>query len=590
MRPAVLLLLLAGAAPAADPARRALLVGVTKYPNLAARFQLAGPANDVKLMRQTLADKFQFRPADIVTLSEADGTADPAKLPTRANIEREFQRLAATAAAGDTVFILMGGHGSQQPENHRPGAEPEPDGLDEVFLPRDVGAWDDKVGAVANAIIDDDLGAWLQAIRAKGASVCVVLDACHSGTMTRGGGGEQLRQLDAEADLGIPKAALDKARGAAADRPGEKTRGGGPAVEPPAFKLADKGGLVALYAAQASEPTAECDLPPKAARPERYGLLTFAVCSALTQAVENQSKPLTYRELAQRVHQQYAGWGRTFPTPVLEGGDRDREFLGDTVWPGRSQYTLAKTPAGGWAVNAGSVHGLTPNSLFDVLPPPGGGDQPVGQVRVTDVRPTGCDVEPLDPAAKLPAGGACKVARIDYGAMKLRVAVDPIDDADRPTPEPLRAKLLATVAKLGGDESLIEPVADPAKADWLVRALPDGRAVLAPAAGAVKGSATAGQGAGLRPGSGRRQARQVAGRRPRQHQQGGQPEGGGRAGGRRRGRPAGDAQADRGRQAGDVAQPRPGGIRQGQGGNPADQPRQGSGGRDPAVCGQRVQD
>jgi len=490
---------------AAEPpgARRALLVGVTAYPNLAPKFQLQGPANDVVLMRHVLSKHFQFADANIVTLSEAAGEKDPAKFPMRANIEREFQALAANAKPNDTIFILMGGHGSQQPECNRPGAEPETDGLDEIFLPRDVGPWNDKAGSVANAIIDDDLGNWLKAIRAKGASVCIVLDACHSGTMTRGAGGEKLRQLDSQNDLGIPAVTIEKARQTATTRgrSGEKTRGH--ATEPSPFKLADKGGLVALYAAQPSEPTAECDLPPRDPKANCYGVLTFALCTALTQGVETSSKPLTYRELSQRVFQQYSAWGRTFPTPVIEGGDRDREFLGDKIWPGRSSYLL--TQMGDiLKVNVGSLSGMTPESIFAVSPPSGLGDKCVGHVRVVSVRPGECIVEPCEHAGQpkptdLPSGGVCKVVAIDYGAMKLRVAVDSLDEAGSAIGKPHAEKLMATIRGMSGENSILEFQPDSKRADWLVRVTSGGKVILVPAAGAVVNTATGGSSAAFGP-------------------------------------------------------------------------------------------
>ena len=59
--------------------------------------------------------------------------------PTRANIEREFRRLADRAGPGDQVFVLLAGHGDCQPESDPPHPlHPEPDGIAEVFLPADV--------------------------------------------------------------------------------------------------------------------------------------------------------------------------------------------------------------------------------------------------------------------------------------------------------------------------------------------------------------------------------------------------------------------------------------------------------------------
>jgi len=62
------------------------------------------------------------------------------------------------------------GHGSTQPVTD-PAAqiEPEPDGRDQVLLPRDAGLYDVKLQSIRNAIIDDELALALDAIRLKGA-------------------------------------------------------------------------------------------------------------------------------------------------------------------------------------------------------------------------------------------------------------------------------------------------------------------------------------------------------------------------------------------------------------------------------------
>ena len=149
------------------------------------RLQLEGPANDVVLMKSTLTNAFAVPPEHVVVLSEADGKTKADLLPTRANIVREFKRLAEVTQADDEVIILLGGHGSQQPENPN-RKEPKIDGQDEIFLPRDVCKWNDTAGTVANAIVCSELGEWLSAIQEKGAFVWLVIDACHSGTMMSG--------------------------------------------------------------------------------------------------------------------------------------------------------------------------------------------------------------------------------------------------------------------------------------------------------------------------------------------------------------------------------------------------------------------
>src|SRR5205085_847662 len=91
----------ADAVPKAGPARKdrhALLVGVTFYPNLDKSRHLVGPGNDVHLLRKLLVEKFQFSPDQVAVLSEEEGKKrGDGSYPTKANIEREFKRLAKTA-------------------------------------------------------------------------------------------------------------------------------------------------------------------------------------------------------------------------------------------------------------------------------------------------------------------------------------------------------------------------------------------------------------------------------------------------------------------------------------------------------------
>jgi hypothetical protein len=445
--------------PGANSGRKfALLVGVTRYDNLSDRFQLKGPANDVVLMRATLKDRFAFADKDIVTLAEGNVAA---ARPTRANIKREFDRLAKEAGPDDQVFILLGGHGSQQPDQ-----EPfdEPDGLDETFLPCDAGPWDGSKEMVTNAVIDDELEVWTKAIVERGAALFLIIDACHSGTMLRGGGDEVLREIT-EGDL-VPEDALKKARQRAAAKR-EATRGD-PAKTPAAKPESKTQRLVALYASQPHEPTVERSMPPDGAGTTRHGLFTYTICQILTQA----QSPLSYRELAQRIQAQYVQWGRVAPTPLLDGLDQDREVLGTHAWPGRSQFVLA-TSEDGWKIRAGQLHGLTDNSILAVYPPPGqpGADKVVGHVRVRKSQPTDAEVEPCA-YAKMPIpktlaeGGRCELVFVDYGSMRLRVGMEAAGKDDGADRRRVR-EMLKEIAK--SSESLIELVADGAKADVVAR-------------------------------------------------------------------------------------------------------------------------
>src|SRR5262249_29504502 len=127
-------------------------------------------------------------------------------------------------------------------------------------------------------------------------------------------------------------------------------------------------------------------------------------------------------------------------------------------------------------VNYGALHGLTKGSILAVYPPAGTrGDKPVGHVRVTEVDTSTSVVVPCqfrDQAAtiKLPDQGRCEVVVIDYGDMKVRVAVDPLDNLGKQVPEADRTRLSGELTRVAGKANAIfAAVADPGKADWLLR-------------------------------------------------------------------------------------------------------------------------
>jgi len=127
-----------------EPTKFALLVGCTMYPNLPEKYHLVGPANDVELTKRLLIERFDFPKDNVVVLADhivvrAKHVNRDAKKPTRYNIERYWNKLAELALPGDQIVVLMAGHGSQTPQRYDPKDDDlEPDGLDEVFLPRDI--------------------------------------------------------------------------------------------------------------------------------------------------------------------------------------------------------------------------------------------------------------------------------------------------------------------------------------------------------------------------------------------------------------------------------------------------------------------
>jgi hypothetical protein len=451
----------------------ALLVGCTKYYNHDA-WQLQGPANDVKLLRQVLVNHFGFddKQGDKYVVTLAEGSDDDHH-PTKANIQREFDRLASEARSGDQVVILLSGHGSRQPEQD--SADPEAhklDGLDEMFLPADTGRWDEAKQSVTNVILDHELHRWIDRITGTGAHVWVIVDSCHSGTMLRGTDAEKIRQVPPES-MFVPHEALVKAREKARQR----------AASAPVIATAEADGSspklsrqmknrVGLYAAQPSEPAPEMPLPDGAADARPQGLLTYTVCELLTPKADGVRPALTYRELGERIRQQYAAWGRTAPTPLVEGGDLDREVLGMKQWPGRSRIVLTQDGDGQWRINAGALLGLNQDSILAVYDPRDASDKPVGYAKVTEVGVASsavspCAFEQTAKNEKLTPGSRCELAFVNYDARPLKLAVEELHPAasgpNQSEIDQLR-QALAPLEKETG--SLVQLIADLRQATW----------------------------------------------------------------------------------------------------------------------------
>lgn len=179
---------------------RAVLVGVSDYLVLDA--DLKGPSNDVRLMAETLAlrgldpDAMALLTSDPAGLDAGVATAPP----TRDAVLAALEDVAKASQPGDTVVFYFSGHGAQAPDL----SGDEGGGWDEILLPADAAGWKGAIGAVENAILDDELQVWAQGLLSRGVRVVGLIDACHSATGFRAVGGEGVARVLDEAALGIP--------------------------------------------------------------------------------------------------------------------------------------------------------------------------------------------------------------------------------------------------------------------------------------------------------------------------------------------------------------------------------------------------
>lgn len=167
---AVLVCVIGGQTAQAET-KRALLIGISDYGN---KWTNISGANDVAL----LSPLFNEQGFKVTSLVDAQAT--------HTGITAALKKLAKDSKKGDVVYIHFSMHG--QPFEDLNGDEE--DGWDEALIPVDAqmtyseGVYDGK-----NHLLDDELEVYFNDIRSKIGSegqLYVILDACHSGTASRG--------------------------------------------------------------------------------------------------------------------------------------------------------------------------------------------------------------------------------------------------------------------------------------------------------------------------------------------------------------------------------------------------------------------
>lgn len=162
----VLISLIAGEVEAK---KHAVIVGVADYPNANS---LRGPVEDANNMHSLLVETFGYQKDEIKLLTEGKAT--------RRNILSTLQDwLVNDTQPGDDVLFYFSGHGFQVEDKNKD----EDDNKDEAIAAYDVAT--DEHGGFVNMITDDEIGDIFKQINDR--EVTVIIDSCHSGTLTRGG-------------------------------------------------------------------------------------------------------------------------------------------------------------------------------------------------------------------------------------------------------------------------------------------------------------------------------------------------------------------------------------------------------------------
>ena len=408
----------------------ALLVGVSDYEEASGAADLRGPANDVRLLRDVLSER-----ADFSITMLADGV-EGATRPTRAAILSELDRLAAQVVDGDFVYLHFSGHGTQQADQNGD----ESDGLDEVFLPADTARAEPGSATIPNAIVDEEFGARVTAMRAKGADVWFVLDACHSGSGLRAGSPRVATRFVDPAALGItiePKP--QPAATASLDAMGEDDL---------------PGSYLAFYSAQSSELAREIQID-EALPDSWYGLFTSRLAGRL-----QSEAAISYRQLFQAVltdlNDEAIPGDARLQTPLWEGDLIDAPVFGGGDVVGVRQFAVE-----GGQVKAGKLQGVIDNTVVAlVAEASAAADDILGYAQVQQTDATTGRLNAVAAACVPSVDGPCATnGAISQDARFARIVAKPLDQrtliappydlasgAALPEAHPLYVALAASVA------------------------------------------------------------------------------------------------------------------------------------------------
>ncbi len=331
-------LLLASHPPAKqEPAKRALIIAISDYPQGDNSYNQLNAEKDAELMTIAL-QKQKF--THITPLLDAQATQQ--------GIRKALEDLHTASQPGDVVVIHFSGHGAQLTDD----SGDELDGLDESVVPYDAPAY---AGAAGNAYLagevkhirDDELNTFLAKLRTKlgpEGHVAVFLDSCHSGTGTRNPGGPQPRgQQD---PIGLPATVNGfpaEDMGAGFDMPGVTT------------------GAQAPFVAIAGAASSEWNYETVDNDGNAVGSLSLALSRTLVKLNEGD----TYNGLFTRLAAEMLRLTNK-QTPQIEG-DTDREVFGKAVVQ-QAYYEVAKVKSDTVYTKDGSLSGLLPGTELVFYP------------------------------------------------------------------------------------------------------------------------------------------------------------------------------------------------------------------------------
>jgi hypothetical protein len=375
-----LLVVWASVHPACAADKYALLIGIGDYSRSAGFSDLAGPLNDIKLMKETLeSDRFGFKQVTVLLNAEA----------THSRIETAFKTLArrVNEDKAGIVYIYYSGHGSQTPDLN--GDEKQIEDLHGHILPSYDETWvtfGSRLKKSATSpqgflaidyfdILDDEISQWLVEIAAGCQQVVFVSDSCHSGSIAR-----------SWLAAGVRKGPADTR-----EHPlGRKE-----------YKPIDGNNIVRIGASQDAQLAREF-FPEGSA--ERYGVFTWYWVKALRKCLPGDSWSHLFNRVARIVQQETPNR----QIPQISGAVTMKVFGSDFLEPAQTipiYQVLEKVQTRQVYLAAGRLSGVTEGSTYTLEDQIGRPDAPkikiVQALATHSIGVTHADVKIYDQAIEI---------------------------------------------------------------------------------------------------------------------------------------------------------------------------------------------
>ncbi len=314
--------------------KRALLIGINKYPNFGNRAQLKACINDVNLMKGVLTGRFDFALENITILTDEQATKEA--------ILQAIDELIDATRQDDIIVIYYSGHGSQM----RDREGDEPDGYDETIVPYDSG----RAPHPNRDISDDEIYFRLLRLSQKTPNITLIFDCCHSGTISRDAFGVNSHsvELDDRPVAELPPSLID---------PTLKKQRQQKASDNRWLPIGKRHTLIA--ACKAGELSYELPVSMQGKKIP-YGTLTFFLCRELMIA----NAGTTYRDIFSSVSSLVTSYNYD-QHPQLEGA-LDREIFGVRDLDTMRFITISQRRKKDVILKAGAAQGLIVGSQWSV--------------------------------------------------------------------------------------------------------------------------------------------------------------------------------------------------------------------------------